>query len=232
MLPLLVGLSFGFPADTPPTTAKAALQPFGRLVGSWRATGYPAGPRDEPKNRFWAEKVAVEWRFQGDDAWLTFAFDNGKHFSKGELRYDPDRTMYRLILATPDKQTLTFAAHWSPTKPDQGPSLILERTDTLEGNAQRIGLRLLHANRFLYWSEEKLAARKTFTRRYQVGATKEGEPFADVAKGPECIVSGGDAKTPVTHNGKTYYICCSGCREAFREDPEKYIREAEVKRKN
>jgi YHS domain-containing protein len=31
----------------------------------------------------------------------------------------------------------------------------------------------------------------------------------------------------VTHKGKTYYVCCSGCRDAFRDEPEKYIREYE-----
>jgi YHS domain-containing protein len=31
--------------------------------------------------------------------------------------------------------------------------------------------------------------------------------------------------------GVTYYVCCSGCRDAFNEDPEKYIKEYEAKKK-
>jgi YHS domain-containing protein len=35
----------------------------------------------------------------------------------------------------------------------------------------------------------------------------------------------------VSYNGKDYYVCCSGCRDAFKENPEKYIKEAEAKAK-
>ena len=63
-----------------------------------------------------------------------------------------------------------------------------------------------------------------FTRLYQVGATKEGEPFADEAKRPECIVSGGRGTIKVSYDGKDYDVCCSGCRDKFKGDPEKYIK--------
>ena len=231
MVPLLSCLVCCLATDPPPATAKAALRPYGPLVGSWKATGYPDGPRDDPQNRFWTERITVEWRFRGDDAWLTLAFDKGKHFTAGELRYDPKRAEYRLVLTTLDKQTLSFTSLWAPPGPGQVPTLSFDRTDPETGESQRIGLRLLHANRILYWFEVKPASRGTFARKYQVGATKEGEPFAEVAKGPECVVSGGEAKTPVTHNGKTYYVCCSGCREAFKDNPEKYIREYETRQK-
>ncbi|HDQ25721.1 MAG TPA: YHS domain-containing protein [bacterium] len=26
------------------------------------------------------------------------------------------------------------------------------------------------------------------------------------------------------YKGKTYYFCCAGCPEAFKKDPEKYIK--------
>ncbi|MBW3625948.1 MAG: YHS domain-containing protein, partial [Armatimonadetes bacterium] len=26
-----------------------------------------------------------------------------------------------------------------------------------------------------------------------------------------------------THNGKTYYFCCAGCKSTFEKDPEKYV---------
>ena len=42
-----------------------------------------------------------------------------------------------------------------------------------------------------------------------------------------CPVSGktvkkSEAKGPYAYNGKTYYFCCDGCKEAFIKDPEKY----------
>lgn len=32
-----------------------------------------------------------------------------------------------------------------------------------------------------------------------------------------------DAKATYEYNGKTYYFCCDGCKEAFVKNPEKYI---------
>jgi YHS domain-containing protein len=29
----------------------------------------------------------------------------------------------------------------------------------------------------------------------------------------------------VTHKGQTYYVCCTGCRDMFNENPEKVIAE-------
>jgi hypothetical protein len=71
-----------------------------------------------------------------------------------------------------------------------------------------------------------------FTKRYEVGCTKEGEDFATGDGKPECIVSGGLGKITVTYKGQTYYVCCSGCADAFKEEPEKYIKEFEAKKKN
>jgi YHS domain-containing protein len=89
---------------------------------------------------------------------------------------------------------------------------------------------LLHSNRYVYRYEVKGEGDSGFQKVYQVGATKEGEDFATVDKGPECIVSGGLGTIKVVHNGKTYYVCCSGCLSAFRDDPEKYIQEFNEKK--
>ena len=87
----------------------------------------------------------------------------------------------------------------------------------------------LHADRFLYRFEEKPAGAAAFVKRYQVGATKEG--FAGAATSqPECVVSGGPGTMTVTYHGKSYPVCCSGCRSAFLDDPEKDLREAAAKR--
>jgi YHS domain-containing protein len=33
------------------------------------------------------------------------------------------------------------------------------------------------------------------------------------------------------YKGKSYPICCSGCRDAFLDDPEKYVKEFEKSKK-
>jgi len=46
-----------------------------------------------------------------------------------------------------------------------------------------------------------------------------------------CPVMGGktDRSAYVDYHGKQVYFCCSGCRETFLQNPEKYIKEMESK---
>ena len=219
-------------ADTPkPTSPKDALQPFNVLVGSWKGSGAPEGTKDERAAGAWTETIAWIWQFKDKDAWLAVEFDKGKHFTKGELRYTPDKDQdkdprFTLTLTAPDKSTATY----SGTLKDK--VLTLDRTDGPADEQQRLVISLLHPNRYLYRFETRPAGTTVaFTRKYQVGATKEGVPFADVPKGPECIVSGGLGTIKVTYKGKDYWVCCTGCRDEFKADPEKYIKEAEAKAK-
>ena len=205
-----------------PATAKDALQPFNVLVGSWKGSGAPEGTREERAAGVWTETDAWSWQFKGDDAWLALAIEKGKHYTSGELRYTPtkDEARYTLKLTTPAKTTATFAG----TLKDK--VLTLDRTDPA-GEDQRLVVTLLHHNRHLVRLEARPAASAVaFTKQWQIGATKEGVPFAEVAKGPECIVSGGVGTMKVTYKGKDYWVCCTGCRDAFKDDPEKFLKEA------
>lgn len=219
-------------ADPAKPTAKDALQPFNVLVGSWKGSGAPEGTREERAAGAWEETIAWEWKFKDADAWLAVTFAKGKHFAKGELRYTPDKDAkepkFTLAVTAADKTAQTYVGGLT----DKDKVLTLTRTDGPKDEEQRLVFSLLHSNRHLYRFETRPAGTTVaFTRKYQVGATKEGVAFADVAKGPECIVSGGLGTMKVSYKGKEYYVCCTGCRDEFKENPEKYIKEAEAKAK-
>ncbi|MBX9582496.1 MAG: hypothetical protein K2X87_19500 [Gemmataceae bacterium] len=210
-----------------PASARDALRPFNLLVGSWKGTGTPEGTRDERAAGLWTETDTWGWQFKGQDVCLTATFDKGKHYSRGELRYSAEKRAYQLDLTAADETTATF------TGALKDKVLTLDRADPPAGEDQRLVVTLLHHNRHLVRFEARPAGSKLgFVRKWQVGATKEGVPFADVPKGPECVVSGGLGTMKVTHNGQDYYVCCSGCRDAFKEDPEKFIKEAAAKAKD
>jgi hypothetical protein len=209
----------------PAADSRQALQPFNDLIGTWRATGTPEGNREERQRGFWTESQAWEWQFKGADVWLALKSAGGKQFTHAELRPLPQPSRFRLIATTPNKQSLTFDGELKDQR------LTLERTDETTKEMQRIVLRLLHSNRVIWHYETRAADKQAFRRVWQVGATKEGEPFAVGGNAnPECIVSGGTGTIAVTHMGKTYYVCCSGCRDEFRANPEKYIKEFEAKK--
>jgi YHS domain-containing protein len=210
--------------DAPKRTPKQALQAFNDLIGSWNGLGEPNGTRAEKEKGFWQETIAWQWQFKGDDAWLATTFDKGKYFASGELRYLPDADLYQLTMRTPAKDELVFKG------PLEEHKLTLERTDDKTGETQRLVFSLLHSNRYLYRYDVKPADRSAFRQIYQVGVTKEGESFASVDEGPECVVSGGHGTLTTMYKGKTYYFCCTGCRDAFKDNPEKYIKEYEARK--
>jgi hypothetical protein len=222
LLVLAIGIGGASGADPPRRTPREALQAFNDLVGSWRITGEPAGqPRE-----FWQEKVAWQWRFQGKEAWLQAQFDKGRCFSTAELHYLPGRDAFRLSVHTTAGRKLVFEGPLADRR------LVVQRHDDATGEDQRLVLRLLHFNRHLVRYETRPAGRTTFTAAWQTGATKEGVPFASQDNGPECVVSGGLGTIPLTYKGRTYYVCCTGCRDAFRDEPKKYVREYEARKKN
>ena len=62
---------------------------------------------------------------------------------------------------------------------------------------------------------------------------KEGESFASGgasgSDAPKCVITGGTATMTVSFEGKSYPICCTGCRDEFTDNPAKYIARFEKK---
>lgn len=204
---------------------RKALQPFNFLIAPWKGVGTPEGTREQKQAGFWTEVVSWQWQFEKDDAWLQVKFDQGRDFVRGELRgLGDDRYQYKLETKAGD--WLTFEGALKEKK------LILDRVDPKTKEAQRITFNLLHANRITYTYDTKADGKATYVRKYLVGWTNQNESFANNGSvGPECIVSGGLGTMQVSYKGKTYYVCCSGCRDEFKANPEKYIAEWEAKQK-
>ena len=214
------------PGEPKSPTAREALKPFNLLVGSWKGTGTPEGTPEERQKGHWVETVSWEWQFKGDDAWLTVAFDKGKHFAKGELRSIPAKSEVQLTLTTVAKETLTYTGSL------KGKQFALEREVPDAKLVERLTFSLLHDNRITYRLETRPAGGTLLSKKYLVGMTKEGVPFVDVGPSQrECVVSGGQGTIAVTYEGKTYYVCCTGCRDEFKANPAKYVQEWEAKRK-
>lgn len=201
------------------------LQPFNSFIAPWKGTGIPDGTREEKDKGFWTEMVTWQWQFEKGDIWLAAKFDQGRYFVRGELR-SLGKDRYQLALETKSDDKLTFEGELKDGK------LTLERLDPKTKETQRITWRLLHSNRVTYTYETRAEGKSLFAKKYTVGLTNQNEPFANAGStGPECVVSGGLGTMPVMHMGKTYYVCCSGCRDEFKANPDKYVAEFEAKQK-
>jgi hypothetical protein len=224
----VLGIAAFLDAHMTPPDAKSpreALQTFSDLIGDWKCTGTPNGTREEIQKGFWTEKMSWEWQFKDKDAWLKLAFEKGKNFTGGELRYVPDKDHFTLTLNTVKKEKITYIGNVEMR--DKTKIVTFERE--VGKDTERFVFTLLHNNVYNYRYEEKPDGRPLFRVKWKVLATKEGEAFATGSGKPECIVSGGAGTSPVTYMGKTYYVCCSGCRDEFNASPAKYVKEFEEK---
>ncbi len=217
----------GRAADDAADARKAALQELNDYIGSWKWMGGPDKPRPGPKDPTWAETITWVWRFKGDDAWLTFEVKGGKHLTGGEVRYRPDAKAYHLTAVDAKKQSVEFDGKLDPKG-----YLIFERVDRATGETQQLTMNSAgDGARFVYRYATRPKGTTVFARQYMVAASKEGESLGAAAKKNECVVTGGLGTIPVTYMGETFYVCCSGCRDAFNEDPAKFVREFKAKKK-
>jgi hypothetical protein len=205
-----------------PSSAKEALQALNDYIGGWKGNGTSEKNRTE----IWKESADWGWRFKGKDAWLTFDLKNGKHFKRGELRYLTDRGVYQLTLFDRSNKARAFEGKLKNRR------LILTRQEKSDGETQQLQMYLADGGaRFIYEYAVKPANRTLFSKDFQVAMTREGEVFGAGARKPECIVTGGLGTSTVMYKGVTYYVCCSGCRDAFNEEPERYIKEYNARKK-
>jgi hypothetical protein len=204
---------------------KEALRELQEFIGGWKGAGQTK-VRPGPRDPFWEETVKWMWKFKGDDCWLVIDFVGGRFMKSGEVRYLPAKKKYQLSGTSLDtKEKLVFEGTLNDEK------LVFERTDPKTKDVQRIRMNTAAEGiRFIYQVDQRTGT--IWKLQYMVAANREGKSLGGKkVKGPECVVSGGLGTTTVTYNGETFYVCCSGCAEAFKENPKKYVDEFKKKKK-
>jgi hypothetical protein len=203
--------------------AREGLQELNEYIGMWNGAGF----LEKDRLKLWKEKADWSWRFKGKEAWLSLKLEKGKHFKGGDLRYLPDKEVYQMTMTDKEDKKLVFEGTLK-----RGSRLVLERKGNSTEEAQQIQMNTAADGvRLIFSYSVKPANRTLYTKQFQVDFTRDGETFATAAKKNECIVTGGLGTIAVTYKNMTYYVCCSGCRDAFNENPEKFIREAAEKKK-
>jgi YHS domain-containing protein len=204
------------------TAIKRALQELQGFVGEWHleATRKVGG-----KVEAWKETVLWGWQFppSGPCLKVEFSQGKGKFFTHGHVTYDVAAKQYRLVLYTSEKKELDLRGQVI-----RG-TLKVESKDST-GDVHRVTMTTLAEGiRFQVRYDRQEGGRGLFLNVLGFQGNRAGESFAARKKAPECIVSGGAATIPVTYQGKQYFVCCTGCRDEFYANPEKYIAAAAKK---
>jgi YHS domain-containing protein len=202
---------------------QAALKPYGSLVGGWRH-GVGQVERGRTKGA-WTEDADWAWRLTPDSAVLEAKFTKGKYLKSLVIRPGKGPREYAAEAVLADGSTRAFTGTGEPPKP-----LVLTADSPGEG-LRRISISVLHDTRLVVLLESQDPGGKRFDRLGEVGYTREGVKFAAGESGPVCIVTEGRGSIAINYKGKTYYVCCSGCKDLFNENPEAILAEAAERQK-
>lgn len=200
---------------------KQALAEFNSLIGGWRGVGMI---KRNSRKGAWSEKAEWVWKFDQNSTGIAYQITDGKFLKSALLTYDPQKKTYLLSAVLPDGKTRDYRGTLDKD------TLVLESAPDKAGTVYRISVRRLNEKRTLVLFQKRNQGQSFYYRLAEVGYTRAGTRLAESGSGgPECIVTGGAGTIQVSYQGKNYYVCCSGCKQAFEEDPETFIAEAKKK---
>lgn len=212
-----------------------ALKPLQVMLGKWSGKtrldfdGFKAVDQHE-----WI------WDLQSnpDQPALKISSDASPYLKDAWLTWDRQQSVF--LLAATDKAGVTrefSGTYTDPVHEIVGPDeklhkvFRLELTQTPESQTSVDGphfqLAFAQQENNRYLLEVGRRRGKAAFRRYDTVSTqREGTSFAvsDSDYGDKtCIISQGLGTISVSYEGKSYWVCCSGCKAAFESDPATWI---------
>lgn len=198
-----------------------ALREFNGLIGNWRGVGMV---KPNSTQGAWQEKADLVWELKPKVTGIRINVEDGKEWKSALLTHEQATKQFTLLAKLPDDSTRTYRGKFEDKR------LVLEGTDDKK-DVHRLTLTMLNENRMLLLFERRPEQQSFFTRVGQVAYQRQGTKLAAVGgTGPVCVVTGGAGTISVMYKGKTYYVCCTGCRDAFNDDPEGILAAYEKKK--
>ncbi len=227
-------------SDAPPKREDVVkgLQPIQKvLVGNWKGLVKNAAAQEDHQ---WL------WDFKTDKVFpaLVLKTPNGQFFTEARLTFDPRSSKY--LMQTRDKEHIAhkfegeFTAEPQDIPSEDGKStertykLQLTEVDADDASTRwQFTLNQQNNNRYLV-EVGRARGKGTFAKVDVIGTQREGTSFAradDDYGDKTCVISEGLGTSTVSYKGRTFWVCCSGCKAAFEDDPEGWIAKFEAKKK-
>jgi hypothetical protein len=217
------------------------LQPLQILLGQWRGT-----TRREYENFKAVDNHEWVWDLRTDPSnpALTIDSDKSPYLKKGRLSWDVQQKKFTLQATDAAGVARTYVGDFTePVQEIVGSDDKLHKVFRLEfqqdestaaGSEQwQLAIAQQENNRYLLEIGKRRGS-ADFARYDTVSTQREGTSFAvsdtDYAE-KTCIISEGLGTTELTYKGRSYWVCCSGCKAAFEEEPEKWIARAALREK-
>lgn len=211
----------------------AEMMPLQIMLGTWRGITY-----SKKDNFNQIDAPSWVWDFQSDREHpaLVMTSAEGPYFRAARLSFSTESRRFLLTTTDPDGAERRFEGTFTQAPEQvQGEDKTLQQTFSLEltevepaqaRDQWRVVFNQQENNRYLLELYRKRGA--SFARFDTVATQREGTSFAlnDSDYGErKCVISGGLGTIQVSWQGKSYWVCCTGCQAAFNEDPATWIAE-------
>lgn len=217
----------------------AALKPMQILRDEWNAVRQKGiGGQDAGEKQVWI----WDHRTNPRQPALVMSSPDSKYFTQIRLTYDPPSGEFQLSMTDPQDRERKLSGTFSePVQEIQMGDEKVHRVYKLQLTEQQpaeekdqwqVVLNQQENNRYLLQLYRRRGG--SFQPFDTIGAQRQGTSFAlsDTDYGDRtCIVSGGLGTISVSYNGKSYWVCCTGCQAAFNDEPARWIAEFEAKQK-
>ncbi len=234
------GSTGGGANDAPPKRddVVAGLQPIQKvLVGGWMGLVQKKATQEQHR---WL------WDFKSDKTFpaLVLKAPEGNYFVEMRLTFDPRKDKYVMTVVDKDSKSRQFEGQFVEQPhdvPSDDPKILdrkykLELVETENDNQRerfRFTINQQENNRYLV-EVGRARGMGMFQAIDVIASQREGTSFAraDSDYGEKtCVISEGLGTSTVSYEGKTYWVCCSGCKAAFEDDPKGWIAKFEAKKK-
>ncbi len=195
------------------------LKPLNSLIGSWRGVGQP---KRGSRKGAWTEKTSFAWDFTAKTPAISVKSEGGRQFEQLTIKWDANGEQL-LLHQKMDGGIREYVGAMPAAWPKK---IVLQSAADANGHTFRCTIQQLKDIRATILFEQRSSQTGSFRRIAEVGYTRSGAKLATAGGNQrKCIVTGGLGTIPVKFDGMTYYVCCSGCVQAFNADPEAIIAE-------
>lgn len=216
----------------------AAMMPLQIMLGQWHGT-----TQREVGDFKALDQPSWVWDFQTDKNQPAMVMTSAAspYIRQARLTYLTDRGIYRMTLTDADGNARTLEGKFiQPAVEFQGDDRKMHTKYKLEltqvapetpRDQWQIVLNQQENNRYLLEMAKRRGS--SYLRFDTVATQREGTSFAksdDDYGERKCIISGGLGTIQVSYKGKSYWVCCTGCKAAFEDDPESWLAEYEKKK--
>lgn len=190
---------------------------WAELMGRWRMTGQA---RRASSQGAWTSPATADWAGSPNDRRITIDIPESGTVRTISVRIDGktgDATGVELQIPGTETRKLVRLAE---TRDDR---FVFEEPGVHGRKVMRLTLTPKTRDRWTGTIEERKPDGKSWTRLQELGMTRQGSTIAVGSGQPVCVVTGGLGEIAVTVNGKTAYVCCSGCRDTLLADPDAFL---------